>query len=92
MYRPLRSATIDGDEIYVYAEVGNHALRHIRSFATTHLTTFAPYREAFVTIAVRARGIPPGEYKMRVTIEDRIGGKTASGELPFTVAAPRPAK
>lgn len=98
------------EEIFLYAQVRNHALREAHGFYEVHLSTDlaivdaegreigrdenlgesrfnarAPHRDTFVVIALRTKGLPKGPYTARMTLRDRIGGKSATADVVFRI-------
>lgn len=44
-------------------------------------------REFHATLSFAFEGLRPGDYRLVATLTDTVSGKTASGELPFTIRA-----
>ncbi|QGZ36234.1 hypothetical protein [Stappia indica] len=44
-------------------------------------------REFHATLSFAFEGLRPGDYRLVTTLTDTVSGKTASGELPFTIRA-----
>ena len=59
-------------------------------FGESRFSARAEHRDTFVNIAVRAVGLPDGDYRVRLVIHDRIGKKSAQVEMPFTRLARQP--
>ncbi len=55
------------------------------AFAASRFTAATPHRDTFVVVALRTRGLPPGKYRARLQIHDRIGKKRGEVEIPFQI-------
>lgn len=46
-------------------------------------------REFHATLSFAFEGLRPGDYRLVTTLTDSVSGKTATGELPFSIRAPQ---
>jgi len=54
-------------------------------FGESRFAAHTPHRDTFVNIAVAAKGLPPGDYRARLVIHDRVLGKQGEVEVPLHV-------
>jgi hypothetical protein len=58
-----------------------------RAFQTLDLTSHYKNREFFVSLTLTIDGIEPGDYILAYTIHDKVSGKNARVEQPFSIKA-----
>jgi hypothetical protein len=53
-------------------------------FLVSTVTSHEPNREIQFVMRLATRGISEGDYRLRVTLHDRLGKKTAVEQIPVT--------
>lgn len=54
-------------------------------FGESRFTAHARHRDAFVNIALRAKGLPSGKYIARLVVHDRIKRSSGRVDIPFAM-------
>ncbi|MDI6837118.1 MAG: hypothetical protein QMD99_15595 [Rhizobiaceae bacterium] len=68
-------------------DAAGQTLASQENFGDFTFTGFVRNQEIFTDLTLDVSGADPGDYVLRYTIKDTIGGNTASVEQPFTLAA-----
>ncbi len=68
-------------------DTSGQTLASQENFGNFTFTGFVRNQEIFTHLTLDVSGADPGDYVLRYTIKDTVGGSTATVEQPFTLAA-----
>jgi len=72
----------------VVLDAKGHELARDEALGESYFGARAPHRDTLVVIALRTKGLAPGEYRLRLILHDRIAKKEASREVTFRIPKP----